>query len=216
MSVLDPHARQLRADARGVPADALDQLGARLQELARDALPTGGIREALQGHALGHALHPVLTDLPIGFFTSAFVLDVAAGRHARRASQRLVALGLLSIPPTALTGWAELADAPATARRTGALHAIANVTGSLAYLASWQARRRGHHLRGFALGALGGAVLTVGGALGGKLAFEQGVGVGARGRAALHDERLDRPTDLGPDAGAPRATASSALVEVPN
>jgi uncharacterized membrane protein len=210
MSVLDPHARPART--REPTTDALDDLGTWLQELARDALPTGGIRETLQGRSLGHALHPALTDLPIGFFTSAFVLDVAAGRHARRAAQRLVALGLLSVPATALTGWAEYADAPATSRRTGALHAAANVSGSLAYLASWRARRHGHHLVGIALGCVGGAILTVGGMLGGQLAFEQGVGTGRRGSAAVDGDGTPRQHIVLPRTPEP---ATAPLVEVP-
>jgi uncharacterized membrane protein len=208
MSVFEPRTRP-RPAATGAPfEERLDALGARLQELARDALPTGGPREALQGRWLGHALHPALTDLPIGFFTSAAALDLLAGRHARRASQRLVGLGLLSTLPTIATGWAEFADAPREARRPGVLHVAANVTGTVAYLASWRARRRGHHLRGMAFGALGGAALTVGGALGGQLAFELGVGVGHRDAAGTS---VDPVTPSAAETDLERA-----LVELPS
>ena len=38
--------------------------------------------DLLRGRPLGHALHPALTDLPIGFWTSAAVLDVVAAGTA--------------------------------------------------------------------------------------------------------------------------------------
>ena len=37
------------------------------------------------GHAARPPLHPVLTDLPIGSWTSAFFLDLFGGASARRA-----------------------------------------------------------------------------------------------------------------------------------
>ena len=37
-----------------------------------------------------------LSDLPIGFWTSAFTLDLLGGRHSRRAATRLVAWGVLA------------------------------------------------------------------------------------------------------------------------
>ncbi|HEY3485242.1 MAG TPA: hypothetical protein VGK49_07650, partial [Ilumatobacteraceae bacterium] len=39
----------------------------------------GRVRQVLGGEWLGHPLHPALTDLPIGFWTSAFVLDMIGG-----------------------------------------------------------------------------------------------------------------------------------------
>ena len=39
-------------------------------------------RSVLGGDWLGHPLHPLLTDLPIGFWTSSFVLDFAGKRAA--------------------------------------------------------------------------------------------------------------------------------------
>jgi uncharacterized membrane protein len=126
----------------------------------------------LQGAWLGHVLHPLMTDLPIGFWTSAAVLDAIGGRAARPAAQRLIALGLLSVPPTVATGLADYAgidDAPA--RRVGAVHAAGNAAVALCYLGSWNARRRGHQRRGV-LWSLAGAGLATGTAyLGGHLAF---------------------------------------------
>src|SRR5690606_4987498 len=105
-----------------------------LAPAARKLIGSPGRRRVLQGHALGHAIHPLLTDLPIGFWTSATVLDLVGGRDSRPAARRFVGLGLLSAGPTALTGWAEWADIDERPqRRVGVVHAVANVTAVVAY-----------------------------------------------------------------------------------
>src|SRR5436853_7907312 len=71
-------------------------------------LKPGPVKDFLSGTWLGHAAHPVLTDLPIGSFTSALALDLLGGEDA--GAQTLVGLGILSALPTALTGLSELAD----------------------------------------------------------------------------------------------------------
>ena len=68
-------------------ARALDQFATFLGR-ASDAL--GGIRPALQGDWLGHPLHPAMTDLPIGFWTSAMTLDFVGGRRGRPIATRMV------------------------------------------------------------------------------------------------------------------------------
>ncbi|NUS49432.1 MAG: hypothetical protein HOQ22_00120, partial [Nocardioidaceae bacterium] len=89
--------------------EALDQLVGAVRPLADALVADPDRRDLLQGAWLGHALHPVLTDLPIGFWASAVTLDLVGGRDARGAAQRLVGLGLLTWLPTAVTGWAQWA-----------------------------------------------------------------------------------------------------------
>ena len=63
----------------------LDQPARCLQRAAQRAFPQGPVRDLLSGTWLGHPLHPMLTDLPIGFWTSAWVLDLLGPRrHATR------------------------------------------------------------------------------------------------------------------------------------
>src|SRR6187402_3905469 len=76
----------------------LDALVSKLGPLAR-RIADGPQAPLLRGDPLGHALHPMLTDLPIGFFTSSFMLDLAGGRRGRHASQTLIGLGLISLVP---------------------------------------------------------------------------------------------------------------------
>jgi uncharacterized membrane protein len=141
--------------------------------------PRGAV---LRGEWLGHALHPLLTDLPLGCWISSGLLDLVGGRGARRASQRLVGLGLIFVAPTAASGMAEyeLLDR-AEARRAGVVHGVGNTIVAALYLQSWRSRRAGHHGRGVLLGLAGGSLAWATGYLGGHLSFARGVGMGARG-----------------------------------
>ena len=150
-------------------ATALDGMAERLQPLA-DALVADPDRAAaLRGMWLGHAVHPLLTDLPLGAWVSATVLDLVGGRTSRPAAQRLIGFGVLAAVPTAVTGVAEWASTQGGERRVGVAHAAANETALLLYVLSWRARRRGRHGRGVLLGFAAGLALGVGGYLGGHL-----------------------------------------------
>lgn len=130
--------------------------------------------ELLRGKWLGHALHPALTDVPIGCWTSAWLLDMVGGRRARPAAQRLIGIGLLAVVPTALTGaadWSAIADKPR--RRVGLAHALSNTVATALFTMSWRSRRRGHYAAGVTWGMFAAAAATVGGHLGGHLAFGQ-------------------------------------------
>jgi uncharacterized membrane protein len=159
----------------------LDAVVRRLERVAAP-LSRGATGSKLRGDWLGHALHPLMTDVPIGCWVSAGLLDVVGGKKSRRASQRLVGLGLVSAAPTVASGladWSQLRD-PRT-RRVGAVHAVANAIAAFLYLRSWRSRRRGHHLRGVGYGLVGAATLSASGYLGGHLAYARRAGTGQRG-----------------------------------
>jgi nitrite reductase/ring-hydroxylating ferredoxin subunit/uncharacterized membrane protein len=158
--------------------DALDPPARKLLDLAHGAIKPGALRDALSGTFLGHALHPLMTDLPIGSWTSALVLDAVGGRESRRAARKLIGAGILASLPTAVTGaveWADSADGRASTRRIGLVHAAANVTALVLFSASYLRRRRGGG--GRALAMMGGTALAVGGHLGGHLSYVNGEGV---------------------------------------
>ncbi len=137
----------------------------------------------LRGRPLGHALHPLMTDVPIGCWTSAALLDLFAGSHGRVAARRLIGLGVLAALPTAMTGLAELGGVDPDDRRTArvaTVHAGFNTVALLAYARSWSARRRDRQARGVMWSLFGAAAATAGGHLGGHLAFVRGAGDGVR------------------------------------
>lgn len=155
-------AVSLENDERLDPAvDSLSRVVAPLADSASGA--------ALRGEWMGHALHPALTDLPLGMWTAASALDIVGGKDARPAAQRLLGLGLLAAAPTALTGWAEWSRAERPAQRVGVAHAALNVTAIALYAGSWAARRSERHRLGAALGMAGAGVVTAAAYLGGHL-----------------------------------------------
>jgi uncharacterized membrane protein len=153
------------ADARG-----LDESVDRLRSLASKVLADQRVDDALSGRWLGHPLHPALTDLPIGFWTSAFVLDVTGRKHGR-AADLLIALGLVSALPTMAAGLADWRERDRRDQRIGVGHAAANGAAWILYAMALKRRVRGRRLRGRLLALAGAAAATAGGYLGGQLAY---------------------------------------------
>ncbi len=81
------------------------------------------IDNALRGSWLGLALHPLLTDFPLGAWQSASFLDLFGGRIAEGPAQRLVGYGVLAAVPTAASGLAEWGATSGGPRRVGVVHA---------------------------------------------------------------------------------------------
>ena len=174
-SMMEETAERLEGDAR------LDQVADALDGVAKP-LSQGAVGSALRGDWLGHALHPLLTDLPLGCWLSSALLDLAGGRAGRKASQRLVGVGLLFSAPTVAAGLAEYPSIQdRRLRRVAAAHAAGNGLVAFLYLRSWVSRRRGHHLMGIMWGMAGGMLAWVTGYLGGHLSMGRSVGTGLRG-----------------------------------
>jgi nitrite reductase/ring-hydroxylating ferredoxin subunit len=160
--------------------DALDAPAKKLASTARKVIKPGKLKDALSGTWLGHAAHPALTDVPIGTFTSALLLDWLGGRRSQPAADRLIGIGLASTLPVVASGYSDWADSEVgndAVRRIGVVHASANFTAASLFAASWLARRRGARGRGRLLALAGGAALVTGGNLGGHLSLAEGMGV---------------------------------------
>jgi uncharacterized membrane protein len=152
----------------------------------RGLIPNGAPKDLLSGAWLGHAVHPILTDIPIGVWTSAVLLDLTGGKASRSAADRLVLIGVLAAGATIVTGWSDWSDEEqdnSAIRRSGLVHAAANATATALMTGSYVARTRGARGRGRLLSLAGSAALGVGGWLGGHLSYTLGAGV-ARGASA--------------------------------
>jgi nitrite reductase/ring-hydroxylating ferredoxin subunit len=161
-------------------ASVLDEPAQAIGRSVRQKVKPGPAKDVLSGTPLGHPAHPLIMLGPLGSFTSAVALDWLGGRGGRGAADRLIALGLALTPPAVASGWSDWADtelANPSVRRIGLVHALSNATGALLFGGSLVARARGARGTGKALALAGTGALSVGGYLGGHLAYAEGVGV---------------------------------------
>ncbi|MFF2205956.1 Rieske 2Fe-2S domain-containing protein [Streptomyces sp. NPDC058145] len=138
------------------------------------SLPLGAARDVLHGRWLGHPVHPLLVQVPIGTWLSATLLDVLPG--VRRGPRALTFAGLVVAVPAAVTGWADWAELHRQQQRVGVVHALANSAAVTLFAGSLVARSRGREAAGKALGMAGLSLTGLGGALGGHMAYRQASG----------------------------------------
>ncbi|GAC1439106.1 MAG: DUF2231 domain-containing protein [Solirubrobacteraceae bacterium] len=172
----DPLPRRLALDIE--QATALDGPANALAEGLNEAIPEQA-RSVLRGDPIGHPLHPPLTDVPIGAWTSSVLLDWIGGASSHRAADSLLAVGILAYLPAAATGasdWSEK-TAPGPMRRVGLAHALANITALTLFTVSLASRLRGRRWRGRMLSLAGSGALGAGAYLGGHLVSVGAVGV---------------------------------------
>ncbi|MBA2643964.1 MAG: Rieske 2Fe-2S domain-containing protein [Solirubrobacterales bacterium] len=161
-------------------AESLDAPAERIAASVRKNIPNGPVKDALSGTWLGHAFHPLMTDVPIGTWTSAIILDWVGGRESAKAADRLIGVGLVAAVPTIASGWSDWADSTLSSddiRRVGLVHAALNATATNLFLGSLIARRRGRRGTGKLLGLAAISSLGAGGWLGGHLSYSQASGV---------------------------------------
>jgi nitrite reductase/ring-hydroxylating ferredoxin subunit/uncharacterized membrane protein len=161
-------------------AEALDQPAEAVVAVVGPATRPRLVKNALSGTWLGHRFHPLMVPLPIGFWSGALLFDLVATRRARWAADVLVGSGIVAAVPTAAAGLSDWADAEPEGRRVGLVHAGCNTLALVCYSASLVARLLGRRKAGVGLGLAGATAISVGGYLGGHLAYVQGVGVERR------------------------------------
>src|ERR1700748_78318 len=87
--------------------EALDGPGRTAGRTVRELIPDGAPKDVLSGAWLGHPVHPIMTDIPIGVWTSSVLLDWMGGKESRSASDRLILTGVLAAVATVATGWSD-------------------------------------------------------------------------------------------------------------
>ena len=174
------------------------------------------IKNALHGGWLGHPLHPVLTDIPVGAWTTVAVLDATArpgdGDGYDRAAETAIAVGLAGAVGSAITGLTDWSDTDGGSRRLGLVHGVVNLTATGFYVASLLARRRGQQTTGRQYSAVGYALLMAGSYLGGSLVFKNQIGVNRAANADLPETfvrvaRFDELVESQPKAAQVNDTA---------
>ncbi|HEX3202865.1 MAG TPA: Rieske 2Fe-2S domain-containing protein [Actinomycetes bacterium] len=158
-------------------AEALDQPAQKLADVVHAATRPRLVKNALSGTWLGHRFHPLLVELPIGFWSGALVFDMIATRRARWAADVLVGSGVVAAVPTAAAGLSDWADTFGGPKRVGLVHASCNTLALLSYSGSLVARLLGRRKAGVGLSLVGATAISVGGYLGSHLSYVQAVGV---------------------------------------
>lgn len=152
-----------------------------LQPLIKRAEAPPQVRNALDGVWLGAPLHPALTDVPVGAWTTALVLDTASvltGDEALAgAADRALVVGTLAALPAAATGLNDLRDLIGQSRQVAMVHALLNVLGLSFTSASLALRHSGRRRLARALSATGYLISASAAHLGGKLSFGLGIRV---------------------------------------
>ncbi len=151
-----------------------------------------GAQDLLHGVWLGHPLHPILTELPLGAWTAALVFDVADVVSPRpdgwrQAAQLAVGIGVLGGAGAVLTGLTDWQHTHDGARRSGLVHGLLNSAALGLNMLSWRQRRNGQHARARQTSALGCGLVLAGSYLGGNLVFRHRIGVD-------HSQHVPSPT----------------------
>jgi uncharacterized membrane protein len=148
-----------------------------LQELGDD------VKDLLHGTWLGHPLHPVLTDVPVGAWTAAMAIDaielISGDDSAGGAADLAVGVGLVGALGAAVTGATDWSETSGKARRIGVAHALLNVAATACYATSLVMRRTGSRRAGIGVSLLGYAIASASAYLGGHLVFGESIGVEA-------------------------------------
>jgi nitrite reductase/ring-hydroxylating ferredoxin subunit/uncharacterized membrane protein len=167
-----------------VDSPALDRIAEPLSNAVRGAYEAAGpagrqLKDAAHGVWLGHPLHPVFTDLPLGAWTTALALDCTANgdEGKRRAATFAMGVGLAGALGAAVTGLTDWSETQGQSRRTGLVHGLLNITATTLFATSWAMRRRDSHDTGRAA-AWAGYAIAIGAAwFGGNLVYDQRIGV---------------------------------------
>jgi nitrite reductase/ring-hydroxylating ferredoxin subunit/uncharacterized membrane protein len=132
--------------------------------------PIRPIKDFLNGTWLGHPLHAVLTDVPIGAFTLALVLDFFGQQTGADVA---ILVGVLSMAAAAVVGFADYSDTDGVARTRATLHATIMILALVVYLASLVIRAGGPLDRTVpvALSWIGFLILSSGAFVGGDVVF---------------------------------------------
>src|SRR4051795_1262674 len=182
----------------------------------RAALKPPALKDFLHGTWLGHPLHPVLVQVPVGSWISAGVLDAVP--PLRPAATALIGTGVAAAVPAALAGAADWSDQEAGVRRLGALHALLNSAALGCYVGSLVARARGRGGLGRVLAYTGLGLAGSSASIGGHMSYAQSSGVShsATAARALTSDWMDLgPLDDFPDGRPTLRTGKGSSAAVP-
>lgn len=182
---------------------------------AVQAVPSA-VKDLLHGTWLGHPVHPVLVQVPVGAWVSAGVLDAIPGM--RPAATVLIGTGVAVSLPAAASGAADWSEQGIGVRRLGAVHAAMNTVALGLYVGSLVARAKGRGTLGRVLSYAGLGVAGGSAAIGGHMSYAQSSGAShaATAARALSSDWIDLgPLDDLPEGRPALRTGAGSGVAVP-
>lgn len=157
---------------------ALDRIADKVRATAHDKLVAPPALDAFfEGRWLGHRVHPISAQAPIGAWSMAVLLDLTGPEKHAAAVDALLLTGCLAALPTAVSGAHDLGTTSGSQTRVAVVHAAMNYTAFGLFTTAWLRRRRGDKRSARRL-ALAGVTVAGGGAyLGAHMVYRLGVGV---------------------------------------
>ena len=163
----------------------LGQASEMVQRAIQGIFEAGGsaaqpIADFLHGTWLGHPLHPVLTDVPIGAWTAAVLLDaldIVGEQDYAPGADAAVALGLAGALGAAVSGLTDWKDLDSRPQRIGLVHGVLNLSATALFSASLFMRRSEARAAGRATALAGYLVAAAAAYLGGDMVYRDQAGV---------------------------------------
>ena len=139
------------------------------------------IKDFLNGVWLGHVLHPVLVNIPLGSWTATTFFDLAwlnnPSEANAQAADATLWIGMAGAVGSAVTGLTNWVDTDGPDQRTGMLHGLINGSVTALNLTSGILRLTGQRKTAVALASLAYAASLYSAYLGGELSYSSGVNV---------------------------------------
>ncbi len=144
--------------------------------------PLRPLKNFLNGTWLEHPPHPLLTDVPVGAWTVAILLDLITLffgiQSLGLAAGIAIGLGLLAALAAIASGFMDWMDVDPPELAVGITHAIINIVGTILFAISFFILWGNHWNIGwsdFIPAIIGYITITLGAFIGGSLVFRQGV-----------------------------------------
>lgn len=164
----------------------LENAGEAIQPAILNTFKAGGktgndIKNFLHGKWLGHALHPMITDVPIGAWTTAVALDMmelCGSDKYKAGADAAVTIGLAGAAGSAVTGLTDWTGTTQIERKAGLAHALLNIGATALFLTSAILRKNEKSRKtAISLSILSYCITTASAYIGGNLVYNQQMGV---------------------------------------
>ena len=168
-----------------IESNSIKRLAGAIQKIMNKLFldsPLHLLKNFLNGTWLGHPLHPLLTDVVVGGWTIAILLDLLAltfgVQNLGLASGISSGLGVLAALGAIAAGFMDWMDVDSPELAVGITHAIINIAATILFAISFFVLWANQWIIGwadFVPAVLGYLTVTVGAYIGGSLVFRQGV-----------------------------------------